>query len=156
MQPKLVRTRPSLLVPPNVKQAVAAQRKTAVADGYVETQLGRYKKAQWSGNNESGITPWGDRILVLADEPAGKSGGGVIFTDEQQDKTGQAAETGVLVGIGNEAFVWNSDRSRRYEGPKPTLGQRIYFERYAGGFYKGRDGKFYRLMDDKCLGGLEA
>jgi chaperonin GroES len=165
MQPKLYRPKRPLFVPTHVKKALAAQGGPAALQHngvdaeegeFIETTVGRYRKVAWPGSNESGITPVGDRVLVLTDEAATKSGGGIDFIAEDIDKAELAAETGVLIGVGEDAFKWNSDRSRPFAGPRPTPGQRVYFERYAGGQYKGRDGKKYRLMDDKCLGGIEA
>lgn len=159
MQSRLVTQRPGrLLVPAGTKRpnglktadAEAAQVKT------IRTTLGLYKMAEWTGKNESGITPLGDRVLVLTDEASDKlvESGALISTEDHQDKHSLAAETGVLVALGEDAFKWNSDRSRTYSGQRPEPGQRVYFERYAGGQYKGADGKNYRVLDDKAIGAL--
>lgn len=118
----------------------------------ITTPLGKYVQVQWSGSNESGITPVGDRVLIL---PDGVDDAGLIaLPPELAERMQQAAETGVLVSAGQDAWQWNSDRSRKYEGTKPDIGQRVIFERYAGSFQQGADGRRYRLMDDKCIGGL--
>lgn len=160
MQPKLVRPRPSLVVPPHVAAARARPKPAEAApstadDDYVQTGVGLYTKAKWNGCNESGIEAFADRILVMTDMPATTSKGGIEFTEEHKDKTGLAAETGVLIELAEGAFTWSSDRTRPFAGTKPDPGQRIYFERYAGNLYTGRDGKNYRLMDDRCLAGFE-
>lgn len=118
------------------------------------TPLGQYAPAKWSGVNESGIAPIGDRVLILPDSAADQTEGGVFVTDEQRERMDQAAETGILVAMGQDAWLWNSDRTRKYEGTKPQVGQRVIFERYAGSFNHAADGRRYRLMDDKCVAGL--
>lgn len=125
-----------------------------LAKSLITTPLAQYEPAQWNGKNESGIKPIGDRVLVLPDKAPLKSTGGVIFTDQKQDIDGEAAETGVLIGIGEAAWKWNSDRTRPYDGTRPVIGQRIWFERYAGSKQYGKDGVAYRLMDDKCIGAV--
>jgi co-chaperonin GroES (HSP10) len=117
-------------------------------------QHGEYVATEWTGANESGISPCGDRVLILPDRFADTTSGGVIITDDQRDKMDTASQTGVLIALGDDAWAWNSDRSRRFEGKRPEVGQRVIFEQYAGTSLWGADGKRYRLMDDKCIGGL--
>lgn len=122
----------------------------------IRMQHGEYVVTEWGGANESGIAPHGDRVLVLPDLFADMTSGGVFITEEQREKMNAASQTGVLVAAGDDAWTWNSDRSRRYDGKKPEVGQRVIFEQYAGTSLWGADGKRYRLMDDKCIGGLFA
>lgn len=118
------------------------------------TPLGQYEHVQWNGKNTSGITPIGDRVLILPDCAVGVTSGNVHIPQELQERMSMAAESGVLVAVGDGAWFWNSDRTRRFEGTRPTAGQRVYFERYAGAVHHGKDGKMYRLADDKVVGGL--
>lgn len=120
----------------------------------VLTPVGEFDAAVWQGRNTSGIQPFGDRVLVLPDQATTQTMGGLFIPPETIERIAEAAETGVLVAIGEGAWAWNGDRTRRYEGVKPAPGQRVYFERYAGGKFHGRDGLVYRLMDDKCIGGF--
>lgn len=117
------------------------------------TPVGQFDMVVWPGRNTSGIQPFGDRILVLPDQAASQIGG-VYVPPETIERIAEAAETGVLVAVGDGAWAWNSDRSRRYDGVKPTPGTRVYFERYAGGKFHGRDGLVYRLMSDNAIGGF--
>lgn len=119
-----------------------------------QTDRGVYQVATWGGENESGLLPEGDRVLILPDQAAEQSHGGVYLTEEQQERVTAAAESGVLVALGPDAFLWNSDRSRRRESPGPEVGVRVVFERYSGQIVHGIDGKIYRLMDDKAIGGI--
>jgi co-chaperonin GroES (HSP10) len=63
------------------------------------------------------------------------------------DRMSEAAETGTLIAIGSKAWAKSSDE-------KPEVGQRVIFEKYAGSYQWGADGRRYRLMDDRCIGGL--
>ena len=120
----------------------------------VLTPLARYVPAEWSGKSESGIYPIGDRVLVLPDKSIEETEAGIIIPAQTQDHDGLAAETGVLVAIGEAAWKWNSDRTRPFDGTRPEIGQRVWFERYGGSIQYGVDGQAYRLMDDKCIGAV--
>jgi chaperonin GroES len=122
----------------------------------VKTLLGQYEPAQFSGVNESGFTPVGDRVIVMIDQAADQTEGGIYIDDTTRERHAHAAETGVLVAAGPDAFLWNSDRSRKWEGDKPVPGDRVFFDRYSGGLLPAGDGKFYRCMDDKCIGAVKA
>lgn len=119
------------------------------------TPLGAYMPVEWNGKNESGFKPIGDRVLILPDKAADETSGHVFVPEDIQERMTMAAETGVLVAMGESAWFWNSDRTRRFEGEKPVIGQRVRFERYAGAMHHGADGQRYRVMDDKCLSGVE-
>ena len=118
------------------------------------TEHGQYVPVIWNGINESGLVPIGDRVLVLPDKSAEQTDGGVFVSPVQQSRNNEAAETGVLIAMGDAAWVWNSDRTRPYSGVKPQIGQRVWFEKYAGSKQHGDDGLVYRIMDDKCIGGV--
>ena len=122
----------------------------------VMTPLGQYEPVQWNGKNESGFLPIGDRVLILPDEFAEQTSGGIYVDETTRERNTKAAETGVLVAVGESAWYWNSDRTRRYEGAKPVPGQRLRFERYAGAIHHGHDGRLYRVLDDKSVSGVEA
>lgn len=121
----------------------------------INTPIGEYDRVEWIGRNSAGIQPFGDRVLVLPDQASIKSPGGILRPPDEIERKTEGAETGVLVAVGDGAWAWNSDRTRRYEGERPVPGQRVYFERYAGAKYVGKDGLLYRLLDDKSIGGLD-
>jgi co-chaperonin GroES (HSP10) len=108
----------------------------------------------WTGKNESGASPIGDYVLVMPDLAADKSSGGVFIDPVTVDRHTLASETGIIVALGDQAFAWNADRSRRWEGEKPEPGQRVYYTRYAGQVVHGDDGRTYRCMEDKCIGAV--
>ena len=120
------------------------------------TRIGQYVENGWSGENLSGIAPIGDQVLVLPDQAPEKTSGGIFIDQTTREKQSLAAETGIIAAIGDGAWSWNMDRTRRFEGTKPAVGQRICFTRYAGMEVIGDDGVMYRLMGDNCIGGLRS
>ena len=118
------------------------------------TPLGEYQPAKWNGKNTAGVRPFGDRVLILPDGAAEQTSGNVYIPEEMQERMAMAAETGILVAMGDDAWLWNSDRTRKLEGEKPKVGDRVGFERYAGSIRHGKDGRLYRVMDDKCVSDL--
>jgi co-chaperonin GroES (HSP10) len=118
----------------------------------IKTLIGQYEPVKFEGKNKSGWTAIGDRVLVLPDQVPTQTAGGIELPEETRERHTFAAETGVLVAIGPDAFLWNSDRTRKWEGEKPQIGDRVYFERYSGGLVRGDDDLFYRCCDDKQIG----
>lgn len=113
-----------------------------------------YIPAPYMGSNQSGCTPLGDRVLVRPDIAASKVGE-LHIPDDIRDRAQLSGSTGVVIELGEDAFRWNFDRSRPWQGYRPVAGDRIYFDRYAGKEILGEDGQTYRLMDDKCIGGVQ-
>lgn len=117
----------------------------------LKTRHGTFDLAPWNGLNESGIEPLCDKVLVRVDAALAKVGS-IHITDQSADQQTLASTTGLLVAVGPQAFVWNSDRTVRWEGERPAAGTRVCFERYAGQEYYGVDGVLYRVMDDRSIG----
>lgn len=117
----------------------------------LKTTQAEYEVARYTGKNESGYRPIGDRVLVLPDEAAVKTSGNVIIPDDVRERQSYAAETGIIIETGDGAFTWNGDRTRPFAGTKPKPGDRVFFDRYSGGVVNGRDGRIYRTMDDKAI-----
>ncbi|MDB5607795.1 MAG: chaperonin Cpn10 [Bradyrhizobium sp.] len=113
-----------------------------------------YIPAPFFGKNESGCIPVGDRVLIRPDIAATQSGA-VLLSDDIIEKAQLSASSGVIVALGDDAFVWNADRTRPYGGYKPTAGDRVHFERYAGKVVLGDDGVEYRIVDDKAIGAVK-
>lgn len=118
-------------------------------------QLGEFVQAEYTGKNESGYVPIGDRVLVLPDSAAAVSSGGIQLLPEQVERTTLASETGVVIALGDDAFHWNFDRTRVWEGYKPQPGDRVYILRYSGQTLMGEDGRIYRLMDYGNVGAVK-
>lgn len=139
---------------PRITAEKAESLPRRIASGPVVTPLGQYEAMEWSGVNTSGMKPWGDSILVLPDQPRERTTGGIFLSEQEVERMAYAAETGVIVAIGDGAFAWNADRTRPFQGEKPAPGVRIWFERYSGAVQHGRDGLIYRLMTDKQMGAI--
>jgi chaperonin GroES len=112
-----------------------------------------YIPAPFFGKNDSGCHPIGDRVLIRPDIAAGSSGT-LKLPDNVIERTQLSASSGVIVELGEDAFTWNFDRTRPFGGTKPKAGDRVFFDIYAGKVILGDDGVEYRLVDDKCIGGV--
>lgn len=116
-----------------------------------ETPLGKFEEAVYPGDNTCGYKPIGEFVLVLHDKSPEKTAGGIILADTTKENNSDASEAGVIIELGDDAFKWNYDRSRPFNGQQPEPGDRVYFERYAGTIIYGKDGVKYRLMQDRCV-----
>ena len=116
------------------------------------TAHGHYDMQPWNGVNGSGIEPVCDKVLVLVDKALAKVGSLHLPGDVHERQT-LSSTTGVLIAVGPQAFTWNSDRTARWEGDRPTAGLRVVFTRYAGQEYTGADGEIYRVIQDTAIGG---
>ena len=122
---------------------------------YVVTQFGAFGEAEWSGRNDSGIRALCDKVVVLPDQAPAMTQGGVYIPDEARDHQATAATTGILVSVGPQAFEYDSRRQVEWRGEKPQPGDRVFFVKYAGSEHKGRDGRLYRVLEDRSISGLE-
>lgn len=122
-------------------------------DRVLATEHGHYDLRAWDGLNRSGITPLSDKVLVLCDEGMSTSRGGLIITDQSVARQTLASTTGIAVAMGPMAFLWDADRSFEWKGERPEPGMRIMFQRFAGQEYTGKDGRLYRLIQDRQIGG---
>lgn len=121
----------------------------------IKTSLAEYIPGVFTGKNESGWHPIGDKVLVLTDQVPNQSSGGIHYTDDHKEHTSLAAETGVLVAVGEGAWLWNSDRTRPFSGRRPEPGDYVYIQRYSGQVLMGHDGQLYRLMEEHCVAGVK-
>lgn len=119
------------------------------------TVHGIYTAREWDGENHSKIKPVCDKVVILVDQAVTQTQGGILMTDQGQENQTLASTTGILVATGPQAFAYDSDRLVRWEGERPQPGERVYFQKYAGQEYTGWDGKLYRLMQDRSVGGIE-
>lgn len=107
--------------------------------------------------NTSGIYPCGNRVLILPDEIEEVTEGGIIIAETIAEKHAMSQTTGQLVEIGPDAFIHEVTRGpdgttvSGYTAPWAQSGDRICFAKYGGLMLSGKDGKEYRLMNDKDI-----
>ena len=128
------------------------ESKAPKADSYT-TPLSQYVTGDYTlGKNGCGWTPTTDSVLVLPDTPIRKTAGGIMIPQQVADQKADAAESGIIVALGPDAFIWNSDRTRRLEGTdKPQIGHRAVFNRYSGIKIAGDDGQTYYILVDHSV-----
>jgi co-chaperonin GroES (HSP10) len=95
-----------------------------------------------SERNTSGINPKGNKILVLPEEVETTSKGGILLVEDTVEKEEMAQVYGKCVAVGDMCFAGCVE-------PWCVPGDRIIFAKYSGQFFKGLDGKMYRLIRDK-------
>ena len=99
-------------------------------------------------SNVSGINPVGNRMLLLPVEVQKKTSSGIIIaTEETSDREQLANTSGIVVAMGAECFE---------DSPSAwcQVGDKIVFAKYAGLMYLGKDGKQYRMINDRDMTGL--
>lgn len=114
----------------------------------IKTRVAQYAPADYDGKNKSGYRALGARLIVLTDQCADKTAGGIWIDPVTAERMTMSAETGTVVQLGSKAFAW----AEADEKPKP--GDRVYIERYSGQVALGKDGQLYRILDDRCVGAL--
>ena len=117
--------------------------------------------------NESGIYPSGNRVLVYADQIADKVKDSVIELLPDTLEAQQCSNaSGTLVAAGPDAFLnvtyrtYKVHDTRRelveervsgYSEPFAVTGDRISFAKFAGHRYTGKDGKGYLVLNDEDI-----
>lgn len=109
-----------------------------------------YVPAIYPGANTSGMKVWGKNVLLRVDECAEQTGGGIHITQDMQERMTEGATTGCIFALGPEAFRLFDDNSR-WTGEHPNVGDRVYFEKYAGTLQRGADGNIYRIVDYRAI-----
>lgn len=97
--------------------------------------------------NESGILPTEYKVLISVQRVEEKSKGGIIIPDQTKDREEFAQMEGVLVAVSPLAFTY--DDWKGAESLKPKPGNRVMFAKFAGADVQGKDGKKYRICNDK-------
>ena len=96
--------------------------------------------------DESGITPVEYKVLVLPDTIEEVTSGGIFLPATAQDKRQAAEEKGTIIDFGGNCF-----RDPLWLDFVPETGERVIYERYSGKEVEGKDGKKYRIMNDKDI-----
>lgn len=103
--------------------------------------------------NETGILPTEYKVLIAPDAVEEVTKGGIIIPEASREKEQYAAMTGTLVASSPLAFAYDNWPS---DARKPMPGDRVIYAKYSGAEVKGRDGKMYRLVNDKDIGAVLA
>lgn len=111
--------------------------------------------AEYSGKNESGFEPLNDIVLVLPDQVSEKTAGGIDLPPDVVERMQAAAESGVIIAMGDGAFRTSSYGSRPWKGYRPKPGDRVYMRRYSGILMGGEDKRIYRLVTDIEIGAVQ-
>lgn len=120
------------------------------------TELTQYEPAVFTSDLALLPEPVGDCVLIQPDSASAMVGakGLIQLPEEIRTRYSKAAETGLLLAVGEGAFTWTADRARTWTGYKPQAGDRVYYKRYSGVTVKGYDGVIYLIMTDHCIGGV--
>jgi chaperonin GroES len=95
-----------------------------------------------------GISPTEYRVLVLPKPVDEVSKGGIIIPDQVKEQNQFAQMEGTIVAASPLAFTY----AEWPEGASiPRAGDRVLFGKYSGAIVKGRDGKDYRLVNDRDI-----
>lgn len=108
-----------------------------------------------AATNKSGMEPVGTKVLVLPDEVAEKTAGGIYVPEKVKEQNDFAVCTGTLVSVGGAAFSDWPHSASKWPGYTPKAGDRVYMAKYAGVVIAGKDGRSYRLCQDTDIAGLE-
>jgi co-chaperonin GroES (HSP10) len=104
--------------------------------------------------NTSGIEPIEFKVVVEPIKDTGeivfKSGHKLLKPDDIRDRDDHAACEGVLVAVSPTAFTYETD------APRPAVGSRVLFAKYSGMSRTGKDGREYRIMNDKDIAAVLA
>ena len=104
-----------------------------------------------NGINTSGLQPIEFKVIVLQDEVATITPGGIYVPEKVHDREQQAETTGTLLATGGLAF---SDSTGPWAEPVPQVGDKVLVAKYAGYFFTGYDGREYQCCQDKDIAGI--
>jgi len=96
--------------------------------------------------------PTGWRILILPHQGRGKTKGGVILSDKTVQETQIAANVGLVLKVGPDAY---NDESRFPNGAWCKKDDWVIFAKYAGSRLNIEGGELRLLNDDEILGVVE-
>jgi co-chaperonin GroES (HSP10) len=96
--------------------------------------------------------PTGWRILILPHQGRGKTKGGVILSDKTVQETQIAANVGLVLEVGPDAY---NDESRFPNGAWCKKDDWVIFAKYAGSRLNIEGGELRLLNDDEILGVVE-
>jgi chaperonin GroES len=103
--------------------------------------------------NTSGILPTEYKVLIYPKQVDERTKGGIIIPDESKDREQFAQMEGTLVARSPLAFTYDNWPAGAHA---PSAGDRVLFAKFAGAKVTGKDGKEYRLVNDKDVAAVLA
>ena len=92
-------------------------------------------------------------VVTIKPDETDKESGGILIPDAVRSRMQTAIDRGELIAVGGA--YWKYDNGEEWPGPKPKIGDKVLFDRYAGSLIKV-DGQEYRLCnDDKIIAIME-
>jgi co-chaperonin GroES (HSP10) len=89
--------------------------------------------------------------IVLAPAVMPERVGSILLSDQERERLGMAMQVGRIVAASPVAFNYERWPIDTYP---PQVGDVVWFARYAGGVFEGRDGREYRIVKDKDIGAI--
>lgn len=106
--------------------------------------------------NKSGYEPIGTKVLVETDWVDDKTSSGLItLTPDLIERMSLAVTAGTIVAMGGGACTDWPNSSQPWPGKTPKIGDRCQIAKYSGLLIEGKDGRFYRLVQDTDIAGIE-
>lgn len=105
--------------------------------------------------NDSGIYPTEYKVLIAPVKVEEKTKGGIILPEEHKDREQFAQMQGTLVAVSKLAFTYASD-AEWAPADRPKPGDTVLFAKFAGAKVTGKDGKEYRIANDKDVAAVLA
>ena len=94
--------------------------------------------------NESGLVPLGRAVLVRTTELDDIAKASMIAIPQSvKESTAVMEQRAVVIAIG--PACWDDEKS----GPRCEVGDKVIITKFAGYVTPGRDGKMYRLVNDR-------
>lgn len=93
------------------------------------------------------IHPTEFKVLIKPDKVESQTSGGLFLPDSARDKQQFSVDRGEIVSFGDGFY-------RDLPGPKPEIGDRVIFNRYAGSLItvvEDKERVDYRLCNDKDI-----
>ena len=97
-------------------------------------------------------TPVGYRMLVRPWSGKKKTKGGIILSDETNDKIAMTTVVGLVVKMGDLCY---KDKDKFPTGPWVKEGQFVIYGRYSGSRFQTKYGEHRILNDDEIIGTIK-
>ena len=87
-------------------------------------------------------------VVVMVEVPDAING--IYLPEGERERIGDAMQLGRIIAASPLAFNYDAIP----ESERPKKGDLIWFARFAGGLFTGRDGRSYRMIKDKDVMGV--